>query len=498
MTKTAKLKRQDIIEKLEIQRVLRFKKAQENLLNFAQFIKGNDYEVGWHHELIARKLTEFAQGKIDKLLINVMPQAGKSELSCRFLPAFLLGHNPKENIAIASYSADLANSFNRDVQQIMSSPEYQQLFPDSIIPLQKESGAKRTQHEFRLAAGGGVMSVGIGGPLTGKNVTVGIIDDCIKNSEEALSELINQRNFDWYNSTFGTRFRRKQRILMLFTRWTELDLAGRIVFEQEEGKWEVIKIPAIASQRYLQGPDKPVEDPRTEVGQAMYPPWHDENLLNNIREISGNRTFECLYQQDPTPEEGLIFKRIFFPVLDWDQLNLPAVTWDFFLDTAYTEKTFNDPSAIICCGYDRVSNICYVRKVATVRKELPDLVKFIIDWVQENGYTHQSRIYIENQASGKSVVQSLKSATNLNVINFRFPKADGIRLQDKDKVVRASATAGIAESERVKLIKGSWNDVFLHELTAFPGAKHDDLVDCTVMAILNYFFRTRPRGIRIR
>ena len=155
----------------------------------------------------------------------------------------------------------------------------------------------------------------------------------------------------------------------------------------------------------------------------------------------------------------------------------------------------NDPSAILCAGFDGTR--MYIRKVATVRKELPELVKFIERFALENGYTNQSRIYIEPQASGHSVIQALNSETTLNVVKFKYPRVNNTRMHDKDKVTRAYAVTGKIEAERIMLVKGHWIEGFLHECAAFPNSKRDDQVDVLVFAIFHFFFRAKVRGIRI-
>ena len=149
------------------------------------------------------------------------------------------------------------------------------------------------------------------------------------------------------------------------------------------------------------------------------------------------------------------------------------MVWNYRLDTAYTSNTDNDPSALLAYATD--GNFFYFREVEQVWLEFPQLCEYIKTFVMHNGYTSASRIYIEPKASGKSIVQQIKSTTGLNVLEDKAP--------DTDKVTRANAVSAMVEAGRVKLIAGSWNRRFLDEVTQFPYAKHDDQVDVMVMAL---------------
>lgn len=393
-----------------------------------------------------------------------------------------------------SYSAELSNSFNRDVQGYLQSPEYQELFPETQLPV-KNQGTKLTQHEFKLEQGGYLISTSVGGQLTGRSLDYGIVDDCYKGREEANSETISNKTWEWFNGVFMSRFKDTGKQLLLFTRWSEDDIAGRLLAEYPD-QWELIRLPALADEDYLNNIDgtKPPEDPRKTVDEALWPTWHGTKKLQQVREQSP-MVFACLYQQNPSPSEGNIIHKSWFTIVDREKHFIAPMTWNFFVDPAYTSKHENDPSSILVAGFDGAN--MYIKRVTTVRKELPDLVRFIEKFAREEGYTNDSRIYIEPQASGHSVIQALNAETDLNVLKWKFPKVNNTRMHDKDKVTRAYAVTGKLESDRVKLIKGHWNDSFLHECSAFPNSKRDDQVDVLVFAIFHYFFKKKMRGIKI-
>jgi len=487
-------KRHEIIQELQLMKMIKYRRAQEKVLDFTKYIN-EKYVVNWHHEFIASKIDDWYNGTgPSKLIINIPPQHGKSELSSRILPAFIMGRNPEAKVGIVSYSSDLSMSFNRNVQEYMRTPEFQMLFPDCILPMQKEMGAKITQHEFVLPQGGYCISTSVKGALTGRSLDYGIVDDCYKSREEANSPVTSESTWEWFNSVFLSRFKDSGKILLLFTRWSEDDIAGRLLKEYPD-QWELIKIPALSDSDYRANIDgtKPEEDPRTEVDQALWEDWHGAKKLMQVRDQAA-LSFSCLYQQDPTPAQGNIIRKDFFQVMNWGDHQIPPIQWDFFCDTAYTTKTMNDPSAIGVFGFD--GQYLYIRKIATVRKELPDLIKYIDKFADDNGYTQSSRIYIEPKASGLSVIQAMNAETNKNVVQFKFPRINGTRTSTLDKVTRVFSITAKLEAERVRIIDGHWVMSFLSECAAFPNSNRDDQVDILTFAVMQYFFKSKPPRIR--
>jgi predicted phage terminase large subunit-like protein len=185
--------------------------------------------------------------------------------------------------------------------------------------------------------------------------------------------------------------------------------------------------------------------------------------------------------------------------VNWDVIRYHATSmvWNFFVDTAYTTKTENDPSAIIACAY--WNDVLYVRNVATRRFEIQDLIDFIKNWTEENGYSYESRIYVEPHASGLSVIQSMRyQMPELNVMAFKYPKLNGRTVWDKDKRTKAYAIAPKIEAGQVALLEGNYIDDFAYEVGAFPNSNHDDQVDVLVMACFDSFLRGKKRFISIR
>lgn len=291
-------------------------RARESLLTFTRLTRPH-YRANWHHRMLCRALERFARGEIPRLLVEMPPRHGKSELVSRVLPAWLFGRDPNTQLIAGSYSADLASMMSRDVQRIIDSSKYQEIFPDVRLSSGKGAGSwVRTANLFEVVGHRGqYRCAGVGGGITGMGGAVNapcfvIIDDPIKNMEEALSAAYREAVWSWYTSVLLPRLvGTPSGILLTLTRWHHDDLAGRLLAQAkadpEADQWTVIRCPAIRED------DAPNDyDPR-QVGEAL---WDDPKAfsLPKLRSIKASTTpqvWASLYQQRPAPTEGGIIKR---------------------------------------------------------------------------------------------------------------------------------------------------------------------------------------------
>jgi predicted phage terminase large subunit-like protein len=349
----------------------------------------------------------------------------------------------------------------------MMSEEYMGIFPDTRLAEAGDKGYQRQVDYFDIVGHGGFYkAVGVGGSLTGTPVDLGIIDDPVKDAMEAASQTYRDRVWNWYTDVFLTRLHNKSKQIIIMTRWHEDDLAGRLL-EMEADKWTVVSIPAIREDMSL------VEDPRR-IGEAL---WEDRHSLERLRDVETRspRTFAALYQQRPTTTGGNIVKRDWFQSIspyDFSKIRNeePIV---FFLDTAFTDKTSNDPSGIIATC--KVNGDLYVTHAQKVNMKFPDLLRFIPTYAREHGYSRRSTIRIEPKANGLSVIDQLKESTELNVVATPSPK--------DSKETRLNAASPTIESGRVVLVDGAWNEAFIDEVCGFPAKAHDEYVDVLCYAI---------------
>ena len=290
--------------------------SQKSLLRFTMSTMVNFRPADFHRRYYD-VLTKFAHGEIKKLMVFIAPQHGKSEGSTRRLPAFILGIKPDTRVAMVSYSAQKAMKFNRELQRIIDTEEYRNIFPGTLLngknvsSLAKEGNWMRNAYECEIVGHtGGFKTVGVGGALTGEPVDVMIMDDIYKDAASAWSPNVRENISDWYDTVAETRLHNDSQQLIVFTRWHEDDLAGKLIREQGEyhptenpDGWVIVTYKAIKE-------GAPTEyDPREE-GEALWPERHSLHKLELIRKRNPH-VFESLYQQNPMPFEGLMYSQGF-------------------------------------------------------------------------------------------------------------------------------------------------------------------------------------------
>jgi conserved hypothetical protein len=289
----------------------------------------------------------------------------------------------------------------------------------------------------------------------------------VKDALEAASTTYRENVWNWYTDVFLTRLHNNSKQCLIMTRWHEDDLAGRLLAREPE-KWTVVRIPAIRED--LEDP----EDPR-EIGEALWEERHSKERLLDVEQRSP-RTFASLYQQRPTVDGGNIIKKEWFGRIshgEFERIRRGNEAFVFFLDTAYTDKATNDPTGIISTC--KIGNDLYITHAQKVNLKFPDLIKFIPTYVRDHGYSPRSTIRIEPKANGKSVVQQLRTTTQLNVTETPPPT--------DSKETRLNAASPTVESGRVILVDGAWNELFTEEVCGFPSKPHDEFVDVMCYAI---------------
>lgn len=460
----------------EIYEALKRRRCRESFRQFIRYVKP-DYIFNWHHDVLIEACQRLAERKTRRLIVMMPPRHGKSEVVSRLFPAWILGRNPDEQIITASYSADLASAMNRDCQRIISSDQYKAIFSDTRLSEGKDVGAVRNSSRFDIPGHKGhYVSAGVGGGITGVGCTVGIIDDPVKNASEADSQTYRNSAWEWYTSTFKTRFEPGCVEIVCQTRWHEDDLTGRILqMIGTDPNTEIISFPALAEH----------DEEHRKTGYALWEGKYPRPELLQKKIEVGTRSWNALYQQRPAPDEGGLLKKAWFPEYDPAKVDLKGIPVRFYLDTAYTDQEKNDPCA--CLAYIRKGYDIYLVAGFSRQLDFNDQIEVTKSFCLEHGYTGASMILVEPKATGKSLVQVMKKQTSMNIKEAIAPK--------DSKIARVNSVSAIVEAGRVHVPKGQvWVLNFLSECASFPNAAHDDQVDCLSGILINETMKPKFPG----
>ena len=307
--------------------------SKQHLVDFCVTIDKN-YTVNWHHQEIANALEKVEKGEITRLIIEMPPRHGKSQLASIYFPAWFLGRNAEKEIITASYSGDLAVTFGGKTRDIVNSNEYQQVFNTRLKEDSKAKGYWQTQNK------GGYTSVGRGGSTTGKGANIFLIDDPLKDREEAESETIRNKTWDWYTSVVTTRLEKHGAIIIIMTRWHMDDLVARVLESSKNTgeKWEIISFPAVAV----------VDEKYRRIGEPL---WKDKKDLDELNIIKHQNIYDwySLYQQMPIASEIQEFKPEYFTY--FEETDLPKTfDIDITIDPAISKKKDACNTAIVAVG----------------------------------------------------------------------------------------------------------------------------------------------------
>lgn len=290
------------------------------------------YDPSWLHDKIAEALMRVERGEIKRLLITMPPRHGKSMLASQYFPAWYLGRNPTKEIIMASYSGELASDFGRKVRNIVDEPDFQACFN---VKLAEDSKAKNRWHTNKK---GGYVAAGVGGAITGRGADILLIDDPFKDREEAESQVIRDKVYDWYTSTAITRLTPNGAVVIIHTRWHDDDLIGRILAKEPE-KWEHLNFPATAEE----------DEEFRKRGDPLWPQRYSYEALMNIKNSVGPYDWACLFQQNPINEETQEFKKSFFKYYRETDLP-PGMRIITAIDPAISKKETADDSVVFTVG----------------------------------------------------------------------------------------------------------------------------------------------------
>lgn len=404
-----------------------------------------------HLKLLEKKLFEVVRGKCKRLIVSMPPRHGKSQMISRYFPFWYLGRHPDKRIILASYSHDFAASWGNKL--LAHFREHGEAMFDTRLNPKLQRG---DEFEF-LGHDGGFKAVGIGGGGMGRGADILIIDDPIKNPEEALSQTIREKHWDWYTTAAESRLEPGGTVILVMTRWHYDDLAGRIIaYSKEHGEhWDIIDLPALAETNDILG---------REEGEALWPARYDRADLEQKRRLNGSFWFSALYQQKPIAGEYQIFKEEywrFYSGLPKENIIFTVTFWD----TAFKSGEMNDYSVGLTMAVtDRHFYVVGMYRGKPTFEQLKQAV------LQQYQAFKPDKILIEDAASGQSLLQELKFSREKLPIKAVAPE---------NKEIKAHRVSAQFENNRVYLREGAqYNGDIITELAAFPSGAHDDIVDC--------------------
>jgi len=423
---------------------------------FETVIPGEQLLLNWHHEAIAWRLQQCLNGDITRLIVTLPPRNLKSICTSVAFPAWILGRDPTRNVICVSYSDDLARFFSRQRRRTMETAWYRKAFPKARI-----SKTKNTETELVTTQGGGCLTTSIGGTLTGRGANFLIIDDPIK-AGEAMSEAERKKVNDWFRNVAYTRLNDKAKdvIVIVMQRVHMDDLASYV---QDLDDWTILNLPAIATE-YEEIIVSDTHSVERFPGDVLHPARESLETLEQIKRAIGSYAFAAQYQQTPVPPGGNMIKRDWFkrygkpPSLD----RFPQIvqSWDTAIETG------DSSSYSVCTTWGIFEERFYLLDVLRARLEFPALKKCVVRHAEN---WNANPILIEKAASGITLIQTLRSHSQLNLIAIT-PKFD--------KETRAAEASATIEAGRMFLPQeAAWLAEFENELLSFPYSKHDDQVD---------------------
>lgn len=470
---------EDVQKTLAIRRrQLKTQQARANLLDYIEFtmpdpedpndVTRSAYHSARVHKAVCEAVQTFVEGGFpgfNILILTVPPRHGKSEIVSRRLPAWYSGRNPRHNVVVASYGDEFAADFGAEVRKIIQAPQHRQVFPAHGLV---RGGTAKDRLNTR--EGGLLFFVGRGAALTGRGAHLLVCDDLIKDDKEAGSQAIRDQAWNWLTRVAMTRRMGKKLMILTFTRWHADDPIGRLTDPENEHykreiaeRIKIINLPALAEEN----------DPLGRApGEALWPDGPDEFDERYLREfkVIDPIGFSSLYQQRPTVEDGILFRRENVKYYTPDELP-EDLRYYCASDHAVTTEQRSDLSCLLKVGVDRNDHLWLVD--AWWKKARTDeAVEAML--VMGGGKRPPLVWWAERGQISKSIGPFLRKRMAETQTWFNLVEVTPAG----DKEQRAQAISARMGMGYVHFPVGAWwTDKAVEQLLAFPNGNHDDFVD---------------------
>ena len=455
----------------ELEERKRVQLAQTDFLAFIAAIDTN-YKFGVHLKKLGHLLMDVEQDIKNRIAVSMAPRMGKSQMISIYYPAWYLGKHPDHKIIVASHTADLAVVMARKVRNLINTPEYKRIFPQTSIAADAKAAG-----QWNTTKGGEYFSIGVGGALAGRGAHLIIADDPLSEQDiKAGNTTSLDSTYEWFSAGLRTRLMPNGKICVLHTRWHQRDLIGRLLKDSalNEGgdNYEAFEFPAILNEN-------------TEDEKSIWPEQWSLESLKQTRASMHHIMWQwyAQYQQNPTASEAAIIKREW--IKWWPKPDPPQV--DFIVqayDTALTTKQRSDYSVCHTWGvfFNEEDNAqCAILLNSVKGKyEFPELK--VMAHSQFDNWEPDS-VIVEAKASGQPLIDEMRRS-GIFVQDFSPGKG-------QDKIARLNAVADMFASGHVWFPETAWAATTVEEILAFPAGEHDDEVDAMTLALM----RIRKGGL---
>lgn len=436
-----------------------------DLIEFCKHMQP-DYKVGKHHRILANLLMDIAEGKKDRVCVNMPPRHGKSQLVSIYFPAWFIGRYPNKKVLMVSHTTDLAVDFGRKVRNIIDDDRYKEIFPTVTLAVDSKSAGR-----WNTNMGGEYFACGVGSALAGRGADLLLVDDP-HNEQDIINGNFDvfDKAYEWFTYGARTRLMPGGRVAIIQTRWHQNDLTGRVTGDmgknEDADQYEVVEFPAIFNAG-------------TDNEKPLWPEFFDLKALYRTKASMPTFQWNAQYQQNPTSEEASVVKREWWNI--WEKEDPPRCEYIIMsLDAAAESHNRADFTALTTWGvfFNEEEGCHHIILLNSIKKrvEFPELKKLALEEYKD---WEPDAFIVEKKSSGTALYQELRRM-GMPVGEYTPHRGSG------DKLARLNSVADIVASKLCWVPQTRWAEEVVEEIAGFPFMSNDDLVDSTVMALMRF------------